>query len=95
MAVCYHCGKSLNDIIQPVARSETCPDCGNDVRVCRNCLHYDPSSYNECREVQADRVVDKEKGNFCDYFSLAGGTAAGVKQTKADVLKQLDDLFKK
>lgn len=42
----------------------------------------------------AERVVDKEKSNTCDYFRLG----AGVKESQdaaAAALKRLDDLFKK
>ena len=41
----------------------------------------------------AERVVDKDRANFCDYFSLgAGGGGAGEDQDAAR--KKLDDLFK-
>ena len=33
-----------------------------------NCAFYSETSYNECKESQADRVLDKEKANYCDYF---------------------------
>ena len=35
---------------------------------CRNCRFYDPAYHNQCREPQAERQVDKERGNFCEYF---------------------------
>jgi len=64
------------------------------VRVCYNCKNYDTKAYNECREVQADRVVDKAKANFCDYFSLGGQNNPGSAGSKEDALKKLNDLFK-
>lgn len=94
MPDCFNCGTSLDKIIAPVARSETCPHCGADVRVCKNCRHYDVKAYNECNEPQAERVLDKERANFCDYFSFTGGAAKESQPSKEDVLKQLDDLFK-
>ena len=78
-----------------VARSETCAKCNADVKVCYNCKHYDPKSYNECRESMAERVLDKGRRNFCDYFSIGSNSFAGKSTAKQDVLKKLDDLFKK
>jgi hypothetical protein len=52
-------------------------------------------SYNECREPQAERVVDKEKSNFCDFFTPRRSGAAAGAPSKDDLLKKLDDLFKK
>ncbi len=93
-ASCYRCGNSLDDLPVPIGRRESCSKCGFDVKVCKNCVHYDINSYNECREPMAERVVDKEKSNTCDYFRLG----AGVKESQdaaAAALKRLDDLFKK
>jgi hypothetical protein len=42
----------------------------------------------------AERVVDKEKSNFCDYFVLGSGSAP-KEDPKTSALKALDDLFKK
>lgn len=91
---CFHCGRALHYEKITVGRRDTCDGCGSDVHVCKNCRHYDPSCYNECREPQGERVVDKERSNFCDYFSLGAAAAAGGKST-SDVLKELDNLFKK
>jgi hypothetical protein len=57
------------------------------------CKFYDPKVYNECHESNADRIVDKEKANFCDYFVLSGGGNAGP--SKDDLINSADALFKK
>ncbi len=90
MPHCFHCKKELKGARRP-GRGESCPFCGSDVKVCLNCRFYDPNSYNECREPVAERVVDKEKANFCEFFELGGTTAPGKKE---DPLKDLKDLFK-
>ena len=92
--LCFNCGKPLDVPDGPVGRGESCPNCGTDVRCCKNCAHYDERSYNECREPVAERVVDKDRSNFCDYYSLAGGSGVASGESKDDVLKKLDDLFK-
>ncbi|MBF0610439.1 MAG: hypothetical protein G8345_01270 [Magnetococcales bacterium] len=63
---CWGCGMGLQP--EELTRQSTCSKCGRHTHVCSNCCFYDPGHYNDCREPQAERVVDKEKANFCDYF---------------------------
>ena len=87
---CHHCKKELDLTAKP-ARGETCPHCASDLRVCLNCRFYDTNSYNECAEPMAERVVDKDRSNFCEYFALGDGPAGGPEEDK---MKGLKDLFK-
>lgn len=90
---CFSCGTAGS--YQKVGRRDACPFCGSDLHVCYNCSFYDASAYNECHEPQADRVLEKNRSNFCDYFSFKVGAVKGAKQTsKNDKLKALDDIFK-
>ena len=89
---CWNCGADLGPL--DYGRQDSCPRCGRDTKVCKNCSFHDRSANNECRENQADRVVDKERSNFCDYFiprSEGGAGAASRDQLKAAA----DALFKK
>jgi len=71
---------------------DDCDACGVDLHACRCCAHYEPGAYNECREPGAERVLDKERANRCDWFSAGeGGAADSRDQARAD----LDALFKK
>ncbi|HCU25521.1 MAG TPA: hypothetical protein DF383_10950 [Deltaproteobacteria bacterium] len=95
MVFCHHCGKTC-DLGERIGRTETCPFCHADLHVCYNCLHYDASAYNECRESQAERVLEKDRANFCDYFAPSDHAVrkeAGKKSE--DVKAKLDALFKK
>jgi hypothetical protein len=58
------------------------------------CHFYDPKSYNECKETSADRIQDKEKANYCDYFKLSGNILDPDKQ-RLDALAKAAALFKK
>jgi hypothetical protein len=50
--------------------------------------------YNECREPQADVVREKERANFCDYFSASDKIGGPGKDN--DALKNAAEaLFKK
>ena len=92
---CFYCGADLGLPPGNAGRSATCPQCSSDVRVCYNCQHYNSSSYNECNEPNAERVLEKNRSNFCDYFHLAGAEQTRAAQTKDDALKKLDQLFKR
>jgi hypothetical protein len=72
---------------------EECDHCGEDVHVCRNCRFYDPAVYNECREPQAEVVLEKERANRCDYFE-GGGSFKG-DQKQESLLSAAEALFKK
>ena len=75
---CFHCQALLKlEFEEPVSRREECHQCSSSIRCCKMCRFYDTSSYNECREPQADRIVDKEKANFCDFFELVGHKSDG------------------
>ena len=63
---CFHCGKEIEE--NNFGRQDSCLSCGRDTKVCKNCINYDPKMHNECKENQAERIVDKEKRNFCDWF---------------------------
>ena len=77
-----------------ISRTETCPQCGRDLRCCKQCKFYDPHAYNDCREVAAERIVDKERANFCDYFVPRGSTRKNVNRVQ-EAKKALEALFKK
>jgi hypothetical protein len=89
---CWHCGNTLGAL--DYGRQDICGKCGRDTRVCRNCGFYDRTAHNECHETQADRQVEKERSNFCDYFKPKSGGGNGAPSR--DALKAAADaLFKK
>jgi hypothetical protein len=90
---CVFCGEEIN-LNDRVSRNDTCPHCGRDIRCCKQCKFYDPHAYNDCREVSAERVVDKERANFCDYY-VPAGSALGKVNTKQEARNALESLFKK
>ena len=88
---CWNCGKALTAL--DYGRQDTCRGCGRDTRTCKGCEHYEPGANNDCRENQADRVIDKERSNFCDYFKPASRAASA---TSRDAMKSAAEaLFKK
>jgi len=91
MANCFHCKTVLDSSARP-GRADSCPKCGSDVKVCLNCRFYDRGAYNQCAEPSAERVVDKDRANFCEFFEFGGGTAGTAE--KEDPMKKLRELFK-
>jgi hypothetical protein len=75
--MCWKCGKSLESK-ESIYRNSVCPECGADLHCCRSCKYYAPGEQYDCRETIQESVTDKEKANFCDFFSVkADFTAAG------------------
>lgn len=89
---CWHCGTEIGPL--EYGRQHSCTKCGRSTRACLNCEHHERSSHNECRESAAERVVDKEKGNFCDYFRPKMQAGSGAA-TKASLQAAAEALFKK
>jgi hypothetical protein len=92
---CHHCGAEL-EYVERIFRNDMCKKCGSDVHCCLNCMDYDESAHNQCREPQAERVMVKDRRNFCEYFTLREGPASSSAADKAAAArKKLEDLFKK
>jgi hypothetical protein len=93
MLKCYKCECDIKvDNNINIHRSETCEKCYTDIRVCKMCTFHDVSSYNECREPSANRITDKEKANFCDFFRVSGGQSS-EKDAKQKALDAANALF--
>lgn len=66
---CWKCGREYTLPGTP-GRSETC-ECGADLKVCLNCVSYDPSVAYQCRDRRAEPVAEKHLANYCEYFEFA------------------------
>ena len=66
---CWKCGAEWTFSVNP-GRGETCPQCRADLRCCVNCVSYDRSAAHQCRDRRADPEMDKQAGNFCEYFEF-------------------------
>ena len=73
-------------------RSDLCEKCHASLRSCKMCEFYDQTAYNECREPQAERMLEKEKANYCDYYVLRGGDSGNKAE---EAFSAADALFKK
>jgi ribosomal protein L40E len=91
---CWKCGAEYKLSGSP-GRQETCHTCGSDLRVCRNCVSYDPKVAEQCRDRRADLVGEKHMANYCEYFDMARreftppSENPGREQKARDTLKKL------
>ena len=88
--VCWKCNASLDELPMPIRRSSQCLSCGIDLHVCKLCNNYDPKVANACREMIEDVPHDKERANFCDWFSakanaFIANNDTGGSQARADL----------
>lgn len=91
MKVCHKCGKEL-PLEGRILRNEQCPWCLTDLHSCMNCIHWDPSSYNECLEVGTQTIRDRERANFCGSFEFIMG-ARGDGSEASLAKEKLNKLF--
>jgi len=97
--MCWYCGTPVTDE-EPFGRSLRCKSCGKDIRVCKNCRFFLPGSRGDCSETNAEPAADRERANFCDWFSLNPKyrvqSAGQVKEKDkaASARAEFDNLFK-
>ena len=80
---------------ESVGFRDACDRCAADLHVCLNCAHYDPSAYNECREPNAERLLDRDRANRCDYFRPGAGQEGPAEEGREQALSDLESLFRK
>ena len=97
----YYCWSCKNEQIfdvkvgVKVGRRDSCPHCGADLHVCKNCSLYDPNVHNQCREPEAPFVRSREEANFCTHFDFRSGDQPTEDKAVANAKAKLADLFKK
>ncbi len=90
---CHNCGWEYTLPGLP-GRTESCHQCGADLKVCLNCVSYDARVAQQCRDRRAEPVADKHLANFCEWFDYkkrewAGKTADSREQAARESLKKL------
>ena len=97
--MCWYCGSPITEKV-PIGRSQVCKDCGKDLRACKNCRFFLPGARGDCRETSAEPQFDKDRANFCDWFSLdekyrnLTEGLSNEKQKAAESRTAFDNLFK-
>ena len=60
---CWKCAREI-EVKERVGFRDHCPGCDRALHACLNCEFYDVAYNNQCRETQAERVVDKDARIF-------------------------------
>ena len=89
---CHACGAAI--ALAEIGVRDVCERCRAYLHSCRQCDFYEPGAHNDCREPSAERVVEKERANFCDFFQLGGGATGGAA-SGGTARGALDALFRK
>jgi hypothetical protein len=95
MHACHFCGTVVENP-REVYRTSTCSSCGKDLKICLNCRFYSPGAHWDCAESVDEQVKDKDRANFCTFFSFnperKGGASDGT-DAKQRSRRRLDQLF--
>ena len=96
MHACHFCGAAVENP-REVYRNTTCSACGKDLKICLNCKFYSPGAHWDCSETIDEPVKDKDRSNFCTFFSFRvsqpqPGQKAGP-DARQQAKKKLDKLF--
>ncbi len=96
--MCAKCGKPLPEGIR-VGFRDVCPDCKAELHTCIMCRFYKPGAHYDCSETVEYPVIDKDKANFCEWFSIDVNFAQkpdkhGASKTSPETAKAaFDKLF--
>jgi predicted nucleic acid-binding Zn-ribbon protein len=92
---CAQCGTVLQLVSEPVGQ---CPKCGFELHSCKQCVHFDPGSRNECRQPVPERVAKKDMLNTCTFYVLKTTVERETSNNAGrvdDARKAFENLFKK
>jgi hypothetical protein len=99
MHACHFCAAAVENP-REVYRSTTCSSCGKDLKICLNCRFYSPGAHWDCAESIDEPVNDKDRANFCTFFSFRASPKAETAHpgapradATAKAKKAVDKLF--
>ena len=98
VARCARCGTLVDP--QIFSRSK-CTKCGQDLRSCTQCVHFDSGARFECTQIIPARVSPKDVANDCVHYSArtnwereTSSAVASKPSEPSGAKKAFDDLFK-
>jgi hypothetical protein len=104
VARCARCGTFVD---AEIFSKSKCAKCGQDLRACAQCLHFDSGARFECTQQIPARVSPKDIANECPHFeprtsweretstpTSGSGTNSHSPNEPSGARKAFDDLFK-
>ena len=96
MYTCHFCRAEVKNP-REVYRNSTCAACEKDLKICFNCRFYSPGAHWDCSETIDEPVNDKDRANFCTFFSFRTAVPDTSASPKPDPRQQakrkIDKLF--
>jgi hypothetical protein len=93
---CAQCGAVLTSVSEPVG---SCAKCGFELHSCKQCAHFDTSARFECTQAVPARILRKDVGNQCTFYSISvrveKQTSTPVAARPQDARQAFENLFKK
>ena len=86
---CPYCNAELSAVYY----STSCPSCSKALHTCKACRFYDKNAPYGCKEHIDEPVTDKERANFCDFFSLTQSSPEDSRAAKEDAKAKFDSFF--
>lgn len=114
MLRCHRCGQALPLDLDargeplPIPPAAACSSCSTAIHACRNCIHFDPDSHNECRK-PVKTSYRKDAANECELYEpkvvvemtrdqgrseSPTGSIDAAPESPSDARKAFEDLFK-
>lgn len=97
VAKCASCASPVSAEILSLSK---CERCGQALRSCVQCLHFDPGARFECTQPLTSRVSPKDAANDCAYFTPRTSweretSSAAAPAGASSARRAFDDLFRK
>lgn len=97
VAKCASCASPVDAEIFSLSK---CGRCGQALRSCVQCMHFDPGTRLECTQAITVRVAPKNAPNECVFFTprtsweRETSSASAAPSSTSRAKKAFDDLFK-
>lgn len=93
------CSQCAALVDEPILALSTCSRCGQALRACGQCMHFDPGARFECTQPIPKRIMSKRAANDCTYYvprtSWERETSSSTAPSStSSARKAFDDLFK-
>lgn len=91
---CRRCAGRLQDADLPVTRHSYCVGCHEPLHCCRMCRFFSEKARENCLHDDAAPPLEKESGNFCEFFRPGGTGPAPARELRGEnARRRLNSLF--
>jgi hypothetical protein len=88
--ICPSCKKKTD--LERISFRSVCDHCNACLHCCYYCQYYQVGLANDCKVPGTERILDRQKNNFCEEFSFR---KEGFLQREEKDFSRFENLFKK